>query len=211
MNVQLTDCLNFENFMEIKNICVFCSSSDVIDELYQKNALQLAELIVTNKLQLVNGGSKVGLMGIMARRVKELGGTSVGIIPQLIYDKGLACYSTENLIITKDMRERKAKLSEYADAFVALPGGFGTLEELMEVITLKQLEVHSKPVVIMNLNGFYDKLLEQFSVFYKNNFARNDYQALYYVAQNAGDTIDYILSYEYEKLESKWYKDNLNI
>ncbi len=195
----------------MKNICVFCSSSDVIDELYNENALELAELIVKEGLHLVNGGSKVGLMGVMARRVKELGGNSIGIIPQLIYDKGLACYSTENLIITKDMRERKEKLSAYADAFIALPGGFGTLEELLEVMTLKQLEVHQKPIVIMNINGFYNQLLEQFDIFYKHSFARSDYSRLYFVAESAFEAIDYIKNYRYEKLESKWYKDNLKL
>lgn len=195
----------------MRNICVFCSSSDAIDNVYNKNALELAELMVENNFQLVNGGSKVGLMGLMARRVKEMGGTSIGVIPQLIYDKGLACYSTENLIITKDMRERKEKLSKFADAFIALPGGFGTLEEILEVITLKQLEVHQKPIVLMNIDGFYDKLLEQFSVFYKKNFARNDYRRLYFVAGNAKEAVEYIKNYQYEKLESKWYKDNLNL
>ncbi len=195
----------------MRNICVFCSSSDVIDNVYNKNELELAELMVENNFQLVNGGSKVGLMGLMARRVKEMGGTSIGVIPQLIYDKGLACYSTENLIVTKDMRERKEKLSKFADAFIALPGGFGTLEELLEVMTLKQLEVHQKPIVIMNINGFYDKLLEQFSVFYKKDFARSDYSRLYFVAENAKEAVEYIKNYQYEKLESKWYKDNLNI
>ncbi|MCF6242545.1 MAG: TIGR00730 family Rossman fold protein [Bacteroidales bacterium] len=195
----------------INNICVFCSSSDVIDKVYNDNALELAELIIKEGMQLVNGGSKVGLMGIMARRVKELGGSSIGIIPQLIYDKGLACYSTENLIITKDMRERKEKLSAYADAFIALPGGFGTLEELLEVMTLKQLEVHQKPIVIMNINGFYNQLLKQFEVFYENNFARSDYKRLYYTAHTAKEAIGYIKNYRYEKLESKWYKDNLNL
>jgi uncharacterized protein (TIGR00730 family) len=196
---------------KMRNICVFCSSSDAIDNVYNKNALELAELMVENNFQLVNGGSKVGLMGLMARRVKEMGGTSIGVIPQLIYDKGLACYSTENLIITKDMRERKEKLSKFADAFIALPGGFGTLEEILEVITLKQLEVHQKPIVLMNIDGFYDKLLEQFSVFYKKNFARNDYRRLYFVAGNAKEAVEYIKNYQYEKLESKWYKDNLNL
>lgn len=195
----------------MKNICVFCSSSDVIDQVYNENALELAELIAQEGFQLVNGGSKVGLMGIMARRVKELGGSSIGIIPQLIYDKGLACYSTENLIITKDMRERKEKLSAYADAFIALSGGFGTLEELLEVMTLKQLEVHQKPIVIMNIEGFYNPLLEQFAVFYKNSFARSDYSHLYFVANNAQEAIDYIKNYRYQKLESKWYKDNLKL
>ena len=195
----------------MKNICVFCSSSDVIDKTYNNNALELAELIVQEGLQLVNGGSKVGLMGIMTRRVKKLRGTSIGIIPQLIYNKGLACYSTDNLIITKDMRERKEKLSEFADAFIALPGGFGTLEELMEVITLKQLDVHKKPIIIMNINGFYNKLIEQFEIFYNQNFARSDYKNLYYIANSAKEAIEYIQNYNPKKIASKWFKDNLNL
>lgn len=197
--------------MEIKNICVFCSSSDVIAEAYKKMADNLAGLMVKSGFTLVNGGSKVGLMGIMARKVKKQGGKSIGIIPQLIHDKGLACYSTNKLIVTKNMRERKEKLSELADAFIALPGGFGTLEELMEVMTLKQLEVHQKAIVLMNTNNFYDKLLEQFSTFYKNDFSKADYKNLYFVAANSAEAIEYIRNYKPEAIVSKWYKDNLEL
>ena len=197
--------------MEIKNVCVFCSSSDVISEHYKNNAIELAELMVKNNFTLVNGGSKVGLMGIMARKTKELNGKSIGVIPQLIFDKDLACYSTNQLIVTKDMRERKEKLSELADAFVALPGGFGTLEELMEVMTLKQLEVHQKPIIIMNTNNFYSKLLEQFEVFFENDFSKTDYKNLYFVANNAEEAVNYIKEYKPEKIVSKWYKDNLKL
>ena len=150
-------------------------------------------------------------MGIMARKTKELNGKSIGVIPQLIFDKDLACYSTNQLIITKDMRERKEKLSELADAFVALPGGFGTLEELMEVMTLKQLEVHQKPIIIMNTNNFYSKLLEQFEVFFENDFSKTDYKNLYFIANNAEEAINYIKNYKPEKIVSKWYKDNLKL
>ncbi len=197
--------------MEIKNICVFCSSSDVISEDYKKTARDLAELMANNNFTLVNGGSKVGLMGIMARKMKELNGKSIGVIPQLIFDKDLACYSTNQLIVTKDMRERKEKLSQLADAFIALPGGFGTLEELMEVMTLKQLEVHQKPIVIMNTNSFYSKLLEQFEVFYKNDFSKADYKSLYFVAENVQQAIEYISNYKPADIVSKWYKDNLKL
>jgi len=197
--------------MEIKNICVFCSSSDVIAEDYKKMAAELAELMTEKSFTLVNGGSKVGLMGIMARKIKEKGGKSTGVIPQLIYDKGLACHSTDQLIVTKDMRERKEKLSELADAFIALPGGFGTLEELMEVMTLKQLEVHQKPIVLMNTNKFYDKLLEQFEVFYKTDFSKADYKNLYFVANNTTEALEYIQNYKPEGIVSKWYKDNLKL
>jgi len=197
--------------MKIKNICIFCSSSDVIAEDYKKMAADLAILMAEKSFTLVNGGSKVGLMGIMARKVKEKKGKSIGVIPQLIYDKGLACYSTGQLIVTKDMRERKEKLSELADAFIALPGGFGTLEELMEVMTLKQLEVHQKPIVLMNTNKFYDKLLEQFEVFYKNDFSKADYKNLYFVANSTQEAIEYIQNYKPEGIVSKWYKDNLKL
>ena len=197
--------------MKIKNICVFCSSSDVISEDYKKVARDLAKLMVDKEFTLVNGGSKVGLMGIMSRKVKEEGGKSIGVIPQLIYDKDLACYNADELIVTKDMRERKERLSELADAFIALPGGFGTLEELMEVLTLKQLEVHQNPIVIMNTNNFYQKLLEQFEVYYKNDFSKSDYKNLYFVAKNADDAIEYIKKYKPEGIVSKWYKANLKL
>ena len=197
--------------MKIKNICVFCSSSDVISEDYKKLARDLAKLMVDKEFTLVNGGSKVGLMGIMSRKVKEEGGKSIGVIPQLIYDKDLACHNTDELIVTKDMRERKEKLSELADAFIALPGGFGTLEELMEVLTLKQLEVHQKPIVIMNTNNFYQKLLEQFEVYYRNDFSKVDYKNLYFVAENATEAIEYIRNYIPEDIVSKWYKANLKL
>ena len=197
--------------MEIKNICVFCSSSDVISGDYKKVAGDLAKLMVDKEFTLVNGGSKVGLMGIMSRKVKESGGKSIGVIPKLIYDKDLACYSVDELIVTRDMRERKEKLSELADAFIALPGGFGTLEELMEVLTLKQLEVHQKPIVIMNTNNFYQKLLEQFEVYYKNDFSKGDYKNLYFVTEDVQEAIEYISNYKPSDIVSKWYKANLNL
>ncbi|RLD65793.1 MAG: TIGR00730 family Rossman fold protein [Bacteroidetes bacterium] len=197
--------------MKIKNICVFCSSSDVISEDYKKVARDLAKLMVDKEFTLVNGGSKVGLMGIMSRKVKEEGGKSIGVIPQLIYDKDLACHNTDELIVTENMRDRKEKLSELADAFIALPGGFGTLEELMEVLTLKQLEVHQKPIVIMNTNNFYKKLLEQFEVYYQNDFSKADYKNLYFVAENTDEAIEYIKNYIPEDIVSKWYKANLKL
>ncbi|MEN8119000.1 MAG: TIGR00730 family Rossman fold protein [Bacteroidota bacterium] len=197
--------------MKIKNICVFCSSSDVISEDYKKVARDLAKLMVDKDFILVNGGSKVGLMGIMSRKVKEEGGKTVGVIPQLIYDKDLACHNADELIVTKDMRERKEKLSELSDAFIALPGGFGTLEELMEVLTLKQLEVHQKPIVIMNTNNFYKNLLEQFEVYYQNDFSKSDYKNLYYVAENVEEAVNYISRYQPTDIVSKWYKANLKL
>ncbi len=195
----------------MEKICVFCSSSDVIDEIYNREAKKLADLFIKKQLTLVNGGAKVGTMAIMSKKMIKAKKNAIGVIPEIINNKGLACESLTELIVTKDMSSRKKLMNEISDGFIALPGGFGTLEELMEVITLKQLEVHQKPIVILNINGFYTKLIEQFNVFYDNNFTKSDYCNLYYVTDSSEDAINYILNYKYEKLESKWFKTNLNL
>lgn len=194
----------------MKRICVFCSSSDALDKIYYDEAESLAKLIIQNGYQLIYGGARVGMMGRLAKLVNGNGGKVTGVIPELIYNKNIAEPSVE-LIVTEDMKSRKAKMAELSDAFIALPGGFGTLEELCEVITLKQLEYHHKPVVIVNIAGFYDKLIDFFEVFYLGNFAKSDYKALYFVANNSADAMDYIAGYVPAKLESKWYKANLNL
>jgi uncharacterized protein (TIGR00730 family) len=109
------------------------------------------------------------------------------------------------------MHTRKAKLEELADAFIALPGGFGTLEELAEVITLKQLDYHSKPIVIINTDNFYKHLLEFFETMYSENFAKSDYRKMYHITENIKDAFDYIENYSAPQLESKWYRTNLNL
>ena len=195
----------------MKNICVFCSSSDAIDEIYNDEAKKLADLFIKKQLTLINGGAKVGMMTIMSEKIFKAKGKAIGIIPEIINDKGLACKSLTELIITKDMSSRKKLMSKMSDAFIALPGGFGTLEELMEVLTLKQLEVHKKPIVILNTNGFYTKLIEQFNVFFKNNFTKSDYSNLYYITNSSEDAINYILNYKHQNIESKWFKTNLNL
>jgi uncharacterized protein (TIGR00730 family) len=167
-------------------------------------------MMLEESYELIYGGARVGMMGRIARRMSENGAKVTGVIPELIFNNNIAEHSVE-LIITEDMKSRKAKMAELADAFIALPGGFGTLEELCEVITLKQLEYHQKPVVLINTSGFYNKLLDFFEVFYQNNFAKSDYKVLYYVAKNSSDAVEYIKTYTPAKLESKWYKANLNL
>jgi uncharacterized protein (TIGR00730 family) len=194
----------------IKRICVFCSSSDALNKEFYNEADTLAGMMLEESFELIYGGARVGMMGRIARRMSENGAKVTGVIPELIYNNNIAEHSVE-LIVTEDMKSRKAKMAELAEAFIALPGGFGTLEELCEVITLKQLEYHQKPVVLINTAGFYDKLLDFFEVFYQNNFAKSDYKALYYVAQNAFEAIEYIKTYIPAQLESKWYKANLNL
>jgi hypothetical protein len=193
------------------NICVFCSSSDAVDKKYFDFAEKLAAGIASRKYVLLYGGAKVGLMGTIAKEAKKLGTKVIGVIPQVIHDKGLALQNLDNLIVTSDMHTRKAKLEELADAFVALPGGFGTLEELAEVITLKQLEYHKKPIIILNIDDFYKNLLEMFETMYTENFAKSDYRKMYFVTENLEEAFNYIENYTVPQLESKWYRTNLNL
>jgi len=195
----------------IKNICVFCSSSDALAEVYNSEAERLAGLFLMESYNLIYGGAKVGLMGLLAKKMLRGNGHVTGVVPELIYNKNIADNSVSQLIVTRDMRSRKAKMDELADAFLALPGGFGTLEELIEVITLKQLEYHSKPIVIINTAGFYNKLIDFFEVFYDHDFAKNDYKSIYYVANDSDEAVSYLKNYKPSDTVSKWYKANLNI
>lgn len=188
------------------NICVFCSSSNGIDDVYFDNARDLGRLIGERGHGFVYGGSNVGLMEASALSAREAGADVVGVIPKAIEEKGLASTVASELIVTANMRERKYLLRKRSDAFVALAGGFGTLEELLEVITLKQLEYHMKPIVIMNTNGFYDPLIEQFERSYAENFAKDVSRRLYFVTRSAEEAIDYIENYKPESVDSKWFK-----
>ncbi|MEA2041512.1 MAG: TIGR00730 family Rossman fold protein [Bacteroidota bacterium] len=193
-----------------KNICVFCSSGDILEAKYYILAKNLAELIANGKNNLVFGGSKVGMMRILAEHIKKNNGKAIGVIPQKIYDNNLACEILDELIITKDMHSRKSKMAKLADAFIALPGGFGTLEELTEVITHKQLGYHSNPVIIINLDGFYDRLIDFFEEMYSQSFAKTVYRKLYITVNSAEEAMEYIKNYKPPVLENKWFVPNPN-
>lgn len=188
-----------------KTICVFCSSSSAVDEVYFEAARNLGKAIAGQGWGLVYGGSDVGLMGAVARAVHLHGGTVVGIIPQTIHARGIAYETADELLITKDLRERKAEMERRADAFIAMPGGFGTLEEIVEVLTLKQLQTHAKPILFLNTNGFYDPLITLFEHYYQQQFAKPDTRKLYHVATDVENAVDYILTYQEPFIESKWF------
>jgi uncharacterized protein (TIGR00730 family) len=188
-----------------KNICIFCSSSNQIDQIYFEIAQLIAFKISELNYTLVFGGSNVGLMKHMAEHIKQTGGYLIGVIPQRIAENNLACQITDELIITKDMHERKAKLAMLSDVFIALPGGFGTLEELSEVITHKQLGYHHKPIIILNINGFYNSLLAFFETCYTEKFAKPEYKELYFVTNSIDAAFEYITNYKPNKTIRKWY------
>jgi uncharacterized protein (TIGR00730 family) len=189
----------------MKSLAVYCSSSDVIHQDYFIAAQKLGKLMAQNDFQLVYGGGMVGLMGEVARHVKSNGGQTLGVVPKALNIDNVVNDIDDELIITDGMRERKAIMDERADAFIGLPGGFGTFEEMFEVLTLKQLGYHNKPIVFLNIKGYYDKLLEMFEHIYSEGFAKEQYRVIYHVSDSVNDAIDYILTYEPPQLPDKWF------
>ncbi len=144
---------------EIKSVCVYCGSSPGSDPIYVECAEAFGRILARERIQLVYGGGGIGLMGTLARSCLEAGGTVTGIIPDFLVARERALDLDHNVIVTKDMHERKRTMFENADAFVALPGGIGTLEELVEQMTWVQLGRHRKPLAILNVKKFWDPLL----------------------------------------------------
>ncbi len=187
-----------------RTICVYSSSSQKLDPLYYSLAEELGRRIAIGGDTLVFGAGMVGTMGATARGVKSMGGRIIGIIPEALNKKGIVYEECDELIVTPEMRSRKKLLDERSDVLIALPGGFGTLEELLEVITSKQLGYHTKPIVIFDPNGFYTDLLKQFEVFFEQNFANRSFATLYHVATTIDDIFEYIDNYTPHKVKDKW-------
>ncbi|MFP6737705.1 MAG: TIGR00730 family Rossman fold protein [Planctomycetota bacterium] len=140
-------------------ICVFCASSNNASPRYLEVARKLGQLMVARDHTLVYGGGSVGLMGELAREVRGGGGRVVGVIPKRLSTEEIAFEAAQELLVTADMAERKNIMIERAEAFICLPGAFGTLDEMLEIITLRQLDYHDKPIILVNTDGFYDALL----------------------------------------------------
>jgi uncharacterized protein (TIGR00730 family) len=142
----------------MKRITVFCGSSLGTDEIYKKQAFKLGEILAERKIGLVYGGAAVGLMNAVANGSLSKGGEVTGVLPVFIKNKGIAHKNLTELILVETMHERKTKMNEISDGVIALPGGFGTLEEFFEALTWGQLGLHKKPFGLLNINGFYDSL-----------------------------------------------------
>ena len=147
---------------ELRSICVYCGANTGARPEYTAAAKALGLDMAANRVRLVYGGGSIGLMGVLARTVMDNGGAVTGIIPQFLRDREVMLREVDDLIVTADMHERKRTMFERSDAFVALPGGIGTLEEVVEMMTWAQLDQHAKPVMIVNIAGFWDPLIEQF-------------------------------------------------
>jgi uncharacterized protein (TIGR00730 family) len=174
------------------SICVFCASASGLDEVYLDSARLLGKEIGRRGHRLVYGGGNVGLMREVAASVQDAGGEVFGAIPRSLVERELAYGPADELVVTATLRERKAEMDNRADAFVALPGGFGTMEELLEVLTLRQLNLHQRPIVLVNVNGFWDLFLAMVRAMTAQGFAREGEGSLFEVATTAEEAIDLV-------------------
>lgn len=176
-------------------VCVFASSCNFLDKSYYEAASELGKLLGLSGFDMVYGGSSLGLMWACMESAKQNGAKIFGVMPEKLYNMGVSTDDGVELTVTKGMRERKALMDEMSDAVLALPGGFGTLEEFSEMIVQKQLGYNSKPIVLLNTNGFYDKLAEFFSLIIEEKFANKNAENIYYIAQTPQDAVNYLLNY----------------
>ena len=180
-----------------KNVCVFASSSQKLAKEYYMAAEELGYLLGINGCNIVYGGSRLGLMYACASSVKQNGGKIIGIMPKKLNDFGVGNpEDCDEFIVTEGMRERKALMDQKSDVIIALAGGFGTLEEIAEMIVQKQLGYNNKPIIFLNTNGFYDFLISFFDNIIKENFAKENSKKLYYVAQTPQEAMEYLKEYK---------------
>ncbi|MBL9190001.1 MAG: TIGR00730 family Rossman fold protein [Opitutaceae bacterium] len=189
-----------------KLLCVYCASSDRLDPKYYAAAADLGRELVARGWGLVYGGGKTGMMGAVARAVKESGGRVVGVIPEFMKARELAYDEADELVTVITMRERKLLMETRADAFVALPGGWGTLEEIMEILTLRQLDVVRKPCVLLNQDGFYDPLLRLFDTMLAERFFKPSNMDLFRSAATVPEVFTQIEAAAGAKPEAKWFE-----
>jgi len=200
MNPDTLKVMNTKN-PNIKTICVFASSSFDIDEKYFKDANALGEEIAKYGYDIVYGGSNRGLMGEVTTAAKKHGSKITGVMPEKLYKMGVDPGDCTEFILVKEMRERKAKMDELSEALIAIPGGFGTLEELSEMLVQKQLNYSNKPIVLLNTDGYYDSLVKFFDEIILKNFASKNSKKLFHIAKNPHDALEYINSYQFETVD----------
>ncbi len=174
----------------MKSIVVFCGASMSNDSILNMKATEFGKLLALKNIQLVYGGAKIGLMGNIANGVLENRGKVIGVIPDFLTSKEVVHESLTQLIITETMHERKLKMHEISDGIIALPGGFGTLEELFEMLSWAQLGLHKKPIGVLNINGFYDDLLSFIEVMIEKELLKPSYKKLVLVANNADELLE---------------------
>lgn len=175
--------------MKIKKIAVFCGSSIGFNKVYKNTAIQLGNYFAENHITMVYGAGKIGLMGAISNAMLSKKGNVIGIIPDLLKNEEVMNTNVSELIVTKTMAERKIRISKMVDAYIALPGGFGTLDELYEALTLQQLYIEKKPVGLLNINGFFDASIQQLDYMVKEGFLQAKNREMLFV----DDTVEGLL------------------
>jgi uncharacterized protein (TIGR00730 family) len=173
----------------ISNVAIFCASANGNNPIYRESAVDLGRILAQQNIGIVYGGANVGLMQALAESSIAAGGRVVGVIPELLVDLEVAHHGITELHVTSTMHTRKEMMARLADAFLVLPGGFGTLEEMFEALTWQALEIHQKPIVLVNINGFYDKLLEFLDHCIAEGLLRQRYRSALHVAGTVEDAV----------------------
>jgi hypothetical protein len=188
----------------INSICVFCGSSLGNDNIYKEKAEALGKIIAKENIALVFGGSHLGLMGVVADTVLSNGGKTIGVIPEYLFNKGIAHKGLSELTVVKDMSDRKAMMIEISDAFIAMPGGYGTLDEITEILSLNQLNMIDKPCALFNIKNYFDDYVKQLDHCVKEKLLRPEHRDMTIVDDNEQTLLEKLKNYQ--KIEiGKWY------
>jgi uncharacterized protein (TIGR00730 family) len=180
----------------MKKIAVFCGSSLGFNEVYKNDAIKLGNHLVKNNIGMVYGGGKIGMMGILADTMLKQNGEVIGVIPGLLRHEEVAHTEITQMIVTKTMSKRKMKISKLVDGYIALPGGFGTLDEIFEALTLGQLGIESKPVGILNTNGFFNHLIKQLEVMVTEGYLKQSNKEMLIVSDSVDELCSLMLNYK---------------
>jgi uncharacterized protein (TIGR00730 family) len=189
---------------KIESVSVFCGSSFGSDPLFKSKAELLGKLLAEEKIALVFGGSRLGLMGVVADAVLSNGGTVKGVIPEYLFNKGIEHKGLTELFVTKDMSDRKNMIIDISDAFIALPGGYGTLDEIAEVLSLNQLSMIDKPCGLLNVSGYYDHFLQQLDQAVENKLLRPEHRDMLLYDADEKILLEKIKNYKAVEI-GKWY------
>lgn len=191
----------------IESICVYCGANFNGDPVLRAAVEKLAQTFVDHDIRLVYGAGSVGVMGIIADETLKRGGKVSGVIPQFLMDKEVGHTGLTEIIVTENMHQRKQKMADLSDAFIILPGGFGTLEEFFEVLTWLQLGLHNKPIGILNVEGFYDHIFAQMDVMVARGFLKQSNRDLVLNESDAETLVQKIVTLEKIVTDDKWFKD----
>jgi uncharacterized protein (TIGR00730 family) len=190
----------------MKNICIFCGANFSGDPLLEQAIDQLAEIMVNSNITLIFGGGKFGVMGMVADAILNKGGRAIGVIPQFLMTKEIAHPGLTELHVVETMHQRKQLMSDLCDGFITMPGGLGTMEEFFEVLTWLQLGLHSRPVGILNINGFYDLLLKQLDIMVEQRFLKPVNRQLVLSSRDPIELISLMNNFKADT-DEVWFRD----